>query len=67
MTLLKGELITIKELLEMAGVSRNTLSRDIKSKKIRAIYFGRNVRFQKEDAEVYAESKKNSKWVNLYK
>ena len=61
------ELVTIKEVLEMSGVSRYTLYRDIKSKKIYAIYFGRNVRFKKEDAEKYAESKKDSKWVNKWK
>ena len=61
------ELVTIKDVLEMASVSRNSLYRDIKSKKIQAIYFGRNVRFKREDAERYAEEKKGSKWVKLWK
>ena len=63
---LEGELLTVKEVIEMAQVSRNTLYRDIKSKKIRAIYFGRNVRFRRDDAEQYAESKRSSKWVNTW-
>ena len=58
-----SELLTIKEVLEMSGVSRYTLFRDIKSKKVPAVYFGRNVRIKREDAEEYAETKKNSKWV----
>lgn len=65
--MLEGELVTIKDVMEMSGVSRNTLYRDIKSKKIQAIYFGRIVRFKKEDAEKYAEQKKDSKWVKLWK
>lgn len=59
-----SELLTVKEVLEMSGVSRYTLFRDIKSKKIPAVYFGRNVRIKREDAEEYAEAKKHSKWVN---
>lgn len=65
--MLNGELLTIKEVIGMAQVSRYTLFRDINSKKIPAIYFGRNVRIKKEDAEKYAEDKKNSKWVNTWK
>lgn len=65
--MLDSELLTIKDVLDLSGVSRYTLHRDIKSKKIPAIYFGRNVRFKREDAEAYAEKKKNSKWVNTWK
>lgn len=64
---MNGELITIKEVLEMAGVSRNTLYRDMNNGKIKGIKFGKGVRISKEDAEAYAEEKRNSKWVNLHK
>lgn len=65
--MLHGELLTVKEVLEMSGVSRYTLYRDINSKKIPVIYFGRNVRFKIQDAENYAKEKKGSRWVNLWK
>lgn len=61
------KLLTVKEVLKMSGVSRNTLSRDIKSGKIKAIHFGRNVRFKEDDAHAYTEEKKNSHWAHLHK
>ena len=61
------KLLTVKEVLEMSGVSRNTLSRDIKSGKIKAVHFGRNVRFKENDARAYAEDKKQSNWAHLHK
>lgn len=64
---LNEKLITIKELMDMAKVSRHTVYRDIKSKKIPVIYFGRNVRIKESDAKSYAEAKGNSKWVALYR
>ena len=63
----EGELLTIKETLDMAKVSRHTLYRDIKSGKVPAIYFGRNVRIKKSDAEAYAKEKGRSKSVSYYK
>lgn len=59
--------VTIKELMEMSGVSRRTIWRDIKNNKLNATYFGRNVRIKEGDATAYAEEKKDSAWVNYYK
>lgn len=61
------KLLTIKEVLEMASVSRHTLYRDIKSGKIPAIYLGKNVRIKEDDAVEYAKKKSNSKSVQFYK
>ncbi len=60
-------LLTIKEVLEMAKVSRYTLYRDIKSGKIPAMYLGKNVRIKESDAVAYAEAKGQSKRVAYYK
>lgn len=49
------KLLTIKEVLEIAKVSRYTLYRSIKAGKIPAIYIGTNVRFKESDALEYAE------------
>lgn len=59
--------ITIKEVLEMAKVSRYTLYRDIKSGKIPSVNFGRNVRIKESDAVKYAGLKEQSKNVSYYK
>lgn len=64
---LDDRLLTIKEVLEIAGISRYTLYRDIKSGKIPAVYFGVNVRIKESDAFAYAESKRNSSRVAYYK
>ena len=63
----KEKLLTIKEVLELASVSRHTLYRDIKSGKIPAIYLGKNVRIKEKDAVEYAKKKANSKSVQFYK
>ena len=63
----EGKLLTVKEVLELSGVSRNTLSRDIKSGKIATVHFGRNVRFKEDEAQAYAEEKKKSNWAHLHK
>lgn len=65
--MLKGNLLTVNEVLEMAGVSRYTLYRDSRSGKIQPIYFGKSVRYQEEDVKRYAEEKKQSIRVNYYK
>ena len=61
------KLMTIKEVLEQAGVSRYTLYRDSKNGKIKAIYFGKNVRYRESDVKDYVAEKRNSKSVNYYK
>ena len=65
--MLKGNLLTVNEVLEITGVSRYTLYRDSRSGKIQPIYFGKNVRYQEEDVLRYAEEKKKSYLVNYYK
>ena len=62
----RERLLTIKEVMEMAGISRTTLKRDIDNGKLEAIYINRNVRFRKADVEEYVEQKKQSKWVMLH-
>ena len=52
---LDEKLLTVKEVLEIAKVSRYTLHRSVKSGKIPAIYIGSNVRFKESDAMAYAE------------
>ena len=63
----EDKLLTINEVLNISKVSRYTLYRDIKSKKVPAIYIGRNVRIKESDALVYAESKGQSRSVAYYK
>lgn len=65
--MINEELLTVAEVLEMAGVSRNTLHRDTASGKIEALKFGKSVRYRKSVAEAYAKQKRESKWVNLWK
>lgn len=60
-------LLTIKEALEIANVSRYTLYRDIKAGRIPAIYIGRNVRIKESDVLAYAKVKSDSKFVKLYR
>lgn len=62
----ESKLLTIKETLEIAKVSRYTLYRDIRSGKIPAIYVGRNVRLKESDALAYAQEKNESKHVAYY-
>ena len=53
------EMVTQKELLEMSGVTRQTLHRDIQTGKITCIKInGKENRFIKEDAIEYAKDKK---------
>lgn len=61
------KLLTIKEVLELSGVSRFTLYRDIQAGDIPAINFGRNVRIKESDAKAYAADKAKSKRVAHYK
>lgn len=61
------KLLTIKEVLDLSGVSRYTLYRSIRSGKIPAIYIGRNVRIKESDAVAYAEDMGNNKRVANYK
>ena len=65
--MLKGNLLTVNEVLEIAGISRYTLYRDSRSGKIKPIKFGKSVRYREEDVERYAEEKKQSYLVNYYK
>lgn len=64
--MLKGNLLTINEVLKMAGISRYTLYRDSRNGLIKPIYFGKNVRYKEEDAKQYAEEKKQSIRVIQY-
>lgn len=61
------KLLTIKEVIALASISRFTLYRDIKSGKLPAVYVGRNVRIKESDAVEYAKEKSNSKSVAYYK
>lgn len=61
------EYLTVKEVMEMAEISRHQLYRDTKSGKIQSVNFGKNVRYKRADAEEYAEMKKQSKKVQLWK
>ena len=60
-------LLTIKEVCEIAQISRYSLYRDIKSGKIPAVHFGVNVRIKESDALDYAKEKSKSSWVAYYK
>lgn len=64
---MKETLLTINEVLKIAGISRNTLYRDIASGKIKVIKFGKNTRFKKSDVDAYAKNKKDSKRVQVWK
>ena len=64
---INDKLLTIKEVLEISGVSRYTLYRDLKSGKVQGIYIGRNVRIKEADAHAYAAEKANSERVAHYK
>jgi len=65
--MLKGNLLTVNEVLEIAGISRYTLYRDSRSGLIQPLYFGKNVRYREEDVMRYAEEKKKSYRVIYYK
>lgn len=64
--MLKGNLLTVNEVLKIAGISRYTLYRDSKSGLIKPIKFGKNIRYKEEDAKRYAEEKKQSAKVIVY-
>ena len=54
------KLVTTKDVLDMSGVSRYTLYRDIMNGKIKCIRLSSRVnRFRLSDAQTYAEQKKN--------
>lgn len=61
------KLLTIKEVMALAGVSRFTLYRSLKSGKVPSIQFGRNVRIKESDARAYAEKMGASKKVAYYR
>lgn len=61
------KLLTIKEVLEISGVSRYTLYRAIKAGRVPTIQFGRNVRIKESDALAFAEAMGNNKRVAFYK
>lgn len=67
MVLTDEKLLTIKEVLDIAKVSRHTLYRSIKAGKIPAIYIGRNVRFKESDALTYASAMSGNKRVLHYR
>lgn len=62
-----GKLLTVKEALEIAKVSRYTLYKDIKSGKIKSINFGRNVRFREEDVLAYAKLERKTQGAGAEK
>lgn len=64
---LTEKLLTIKEVLELSGVSRYTLYRSIKSGRTPAIHIGRTVRIKESDALAFAEAMGNNKRVAYYK
>lgn len=59
--------LTIKEVQEMAGVSRYTVHRALASGRLPSLHFGRNVRIRDSDARAYAEEMGNSKKVAYYR
>lgn len=63
----EGEkLLTVKEVTDKAGISRQILRRDAANGLIDAIYFGKSVRFRESDVEEYVKLKNDSKWVMLH-
>ena len=55
----EDKMITQEELLEMSGVSRSMLYRDIRNGKIRCVKLSNKInRFYKSDAIAYSEEKK---------
>lgn len=61
------KLLTIKEVMAQAKVSRYTIYRDIKAGYLPAIHLGRNVRILESEAKRYADKKGNSIFVTSYK
>ena len=57
---------TVKEVTEMAGISRTTLNVDIERGLIKPFHFGRNVRFKSSEVDEYIKQKQQSKWVSLH-
>lgn len=64
---METNLLTIKETMEIAKVSRHTVFKDIKAGKLPALYFGRNVRIKESDAMAYAEEKAANGIAPYYK
>ena len=64
---LTSKLLTIKEVIEMAHVSRHTLYRDIEAGTLPAIYLGRAVRIKESDAKAYIELKEANGRAPYYK
>ena len=65
--MIDDRLVTIKEVVERASISRYTLYRDIKAGKIPVIYFGRTVRIKEKDAEAYAKEVSGRSGVLRYR
>ena len=56
-----------KELMELAGVSRQTVYVDIKKGDLNAHKFGKSLRFTEEEVNRYVEKKKGSNFVKAWK
>ena len=66
--MIEGKLITSKEVLEMSGVSRQTLARDIKNGKITCIRVSNTCsRFLESEAIEYANEKHKRGRSKLWK
>lgn len=61
------KLLTIKEVMEMSKVSRQTICRDIKIGKLNTVCLGKNIRIKESDAVEYSEAKEQSKMVAYYR
>ena len=61
------KLLTINEVIELAGVSRFTVHKALKSGRLPCVRFGRNVRIRASDAGKYAEAMGQSKKVAYYR
>lgn len=63
---MEENMLTVTDVLEISGVSKNTLYRDIKAGRIQTFKFRKNTRFRESDVLKYAEEKKNSEKVKLW-
>lgn len=58
-------LLTVNEVLEKADISRWTLHKDTEAGRIKAIHFGKNVRYRKSDVEEYIVEKNLIRGVTM--
>lgn len=56
-----------KELMELSGVSRQTVYVDIKKGELNAHKFGKSLRFTEDEVNRYVEKKKGSNFVKSWK